>query len=406
MGQYPNLLVTPPQQMALMKHVIEAHVKQLQLSWRNEFLGRESKPSRSYRDILDLMQEHHCETYQRAVESAETKFKKQPKQGTKTIAGAGATEEIKAKKPAKKQAKDADKNTPKMKGAAKLCQEAELAICVQSEVERQCYLELLRKKKNDTKATCPIESKWKADHDQCKLYLKMVEKARLGRHLPSEYLPQDATILMQYERTQEQTGKIDFDKLLSLFVALLQSNESVKSAFHQQYNYVVVDEYQDNSEVQSDLLLKIVTNGRVTVVGDDDQCIYGFRGASPGNFGSFLRHYAPLSPQSKLLENNYRSTANVLQVGEAFLRELAFTRGSKTLRPTREAGEKVEVWKCSSITHQAQEIAQSAKKRHGEGGVSWGQMACLFRCFSEWVLWGLCICRCRNSLFATMCHSK
>ena len=68
---------------------------------------------------------------------------------------------------------------------------------------------------------------------------------------------------------------------------------------------------QDNSEIQSQLLLKIVPNGRVTVVGDDDQCIYEFRGAFPGNFDSF-RTQLP-SAKARLLEENYRSSGNILR---------------------------------------------------------------------------------------------
>jgi len=377
LGRYPTLLVTDAQQKNFMKAVIQSHVKQLQLERCYKYLGLQNGDStkKSWETVVTTMKDRYPKDYNIARNTAQEKFTKGKKGSSK------ATKE----------------------------QKDELEILV-PEIERQCYLELLRKvkakgqstKKTPTKmpptktpsakqlcSPCDLESKWTGDTDQCKFYLELVNRARLGQHSPNEYLPKDADILRLYESMQERTGQIDFDKLLNVFVALLRDNDSIKHGFHTLYDYVIVDEFQDNSEVQSNLLLEIVDQGRVTVVGDDDQCIYEFRGAFPGNFETFRDHYSLAycsmtgvpKVEQKILEANYRCTGNILRVGASFLKGLSFARGKKRLSPTREDGDMVELWKCSDPQAQAIRIAEAVKKRHDDNGVSWGQVACLFRCF-------------------------
>lgn len=368
LGKHPNLQVTPAQQKSFMKQVIQAHVHQKKMKRCYKYLGMKDeeankhKTLQNWESIVRVMGEQFPDEYQRAHASAEGKLFKGKKKKKATTTNA------------------------KKQGETETREEGEQRLLLRMELERQCYLELLRWHKGKPKATCDLESRWPADTDNCNMYLKMVEQARLGQHQPREYLPKDADILKAYERMQARTGNIDFDKLLNLFIKLLKDSPPIRNSFHKFYNYVIVDEYQDNSEVQSNLLLKMVTKGRVTVVGDDDQCIYQFRGASPGNFESFQRHYASQScpsSQSMLLEANYRSTANILVVGNAFLQGMSFQRGKKILEPTRQTGDKVLFWNCADDAAQARRIAQSARQRHDQHGVSWGQMACLFRCFQK-----------------------
>ena len=143
---------------------------------------------------------------------------------------------------------------------------------------------------------------------------------------------------------QEQTGQINFDKLLQLFMKLLQTNDALSQQFRRLYQYIIVDEYQDNSELQSNLLLSMVTKGQVTVVGDDDQCICQFRGACPGNFDDFSKHFvnSPTLVLEAALEQNHRSTGNALNVGAKIL-EALHKRSVKTLLPKRENGVPVEM---------------------------------------------------------------
>jgi superfamily I DNA/RNA helicase len=436
LGRYPTLIVTKPQKKKFMAEVIQFHVKRLQLKRCYKYLKlKYSESEASWENVINKMQELYPEEYQAACAKAEeiilpkkskkqskacsesqpnnkpekkkpakvsSKDKAKPKAGSKSQPSK-KPEQVSSKDKAKPKAgsKPQPKNKPEKKKTAKQlkeekCKEEEDKLLVQSETLRQSYLELKRiaDKKSKTPAKCDIETRWKGDTEQCNTYLKLVENARIGQHDPEEYLPRDAAILQLFDKRQEETGQIDFDRMLILFIELLRNNISIAEKFHCLYDYVIVDEYQDNSEVQSNLLLELVTGGRVTVVGDDDQCIYEFRGASPGNFDAFSDHYSsimktshrdimehvPTTVNNAVLEENYRSTGNILQVGAKLL-EGSNKRGPKTLRPTRESGKAVELWKCMTATQQARQIAKSIKRRHDYDGVSWGQVACLFRCY-------------------------
>ena len=208
-------------------------------------------------------------------------------------------------------------------------------------------------------------------------YLDLVRTGRLRRHKPGDYLPDDGMVWERYEAIARRDGLLDFDNMLVVFHELLSNNPRVRGYFQQRYTHLVVDEFQDNSELQTVLLEDMVdpANPQITVVGDDDQCIYQFRGAEPGNFRRLNESYEKLT-----LVDNYRSTANILRVGAAFLEE-SKRREPKELEPTREAGAPVELWKVRSDKHQAQVIATEMRRRHYEDGVPWGEMACLLRCF-------------------------
>ena len=200
---------------------------------------------------------------------------------------------------------------------------------------------------------------------------------RLRKHKPADYLPADGMVWERYEAIARRDGLLDFDNMLVVFHELLSNNPRVRGFFQKRYTHLVVDEFQDNSELQTVLLEDMVdpANPQITVVGDDDQCIYQFRGAEPGNFRRLNESYEKLT-----LVDNYRSTANILRVGAAFLEE-SKRREPKELEPTREAGAPVELWKVRSDKHQARVVADEMVRRHEEDGVPWGEMACLLRCF-------------------------
>ena len=213
----------------------------------------------------------------------------------------------------------------------------------------------------------------------------MVRKARLGGHSKSDYIVGDAQIWEIYDNLQLETGQIDFDTMLTIFTDKVLGNPVIARRFHDMYSHVIVDEYQDNSDVQARMLNKIVQGGRLTAVGDDDQCIYEFRGASPGNFERLKKDYEGqqqgqriLSVQEETLIINHRSTGNILKVAAAFLSKDREYR--KELRPERSDGDPVELWKCHDQVQQAKAIALQMVERRKQG-VDWGEMACLFRCF-------------------------
>ena len=161
---------------------------------------------------------------------------------------------------------------------------------------------------------------------------------------------------------------------------LLETHAGARHRFLATFEHLIVDEFQDNSELQSNLLQLMVSGDtpRLTVVGDDDQCIYQFRGAEPGNFRRLRGVFSSLVDLT--LVDNYRSTANVVAVAKAFLAGCV-RRDEKTLLATRCTGDPVELWKLGDRVSQAKAVAAQVRRRHDEDGVPWGEMACLFRCF-------------------------
>ena len=143
---------------------------------------------------------------------------------------------------------------------------------------------------------------------------------------------------------------------------LLEKHQGARQRFLSTFAHLIVDEFQDNSELQSQLLELMVDASapKLTVVGDDDQCIYQFRGAEPGNFRRLRGVFSSLVDRT--LVDNYRSSANILTVAAVFLKECV-RREDKTLLATRNTGEPVELWKVRDGVQQAKEIATEVRRR-------------------------------------------
>lgn len=117
----------------------------------------------------------------------------------------------------------------------------------------------------------------------------------------------------EYQKRLRESNAMDFDDLLFNAVLLLQKVPQLVDQLRTRFQYVVVDEYQDTNDVQYELLKLLINpeTKNVTVVGDDDQSIYGWRGANIGIIRNFHRDFAPVTIVK--LERNYRSTANIVQ---------------------------------------------------------------------------------------------
>ncbi|KAL7542189.1 hypothetical protein ACHAXR_011588 [Thalassiosira sp. AJA248-18] len=373
LGKFPSPLAKLSQERSLMRLAIEENLNNLRLERCRQMLwNADERPSEvDWELVVETFRERHQKEYDDLDLKADEKAHKEM--------------------PAKKMLEAL---------TAEEGQELNEAIKARrkSYLRLECYLELLRRKKAEQKSrseddlgkdgnkrqvNCDLSGRWSGNNAQCDLFLDMIRKARLGRHDKNEYLPEDATVWEIYEKLQSSTGKIDFDSMLVIFTEKVLSNETLAQRFHSMYTHVIVDEYQDNSEAQALMLNKIVQHGCLTVVGDDDQCIYQFRGASPGNFNR-LKHFFSEERQTEIQEEtlteNHRSSANILTVAAAFL-EGDTRRHPKVLRPTRPPGMPVEVWQCHYAQDQATHIVSSIIDRHENEGVAYGDMACLFRCF-------------------------
>lgn len=147
----------------------------------------------------------------------------------------------------------------------------------------------------------------------------------------------------EYQKRLRESNAMDFDDLLFNTVLLLQKVPNLAKQLAERFQYVVVDEYQDTNDVQYELLkLLINENKNVTVVGDDDQSIYGWRGANIKIIRNFHRDFAPVTIVK--LERNYRSTSNIVQgAGSVIAHNIRPAEMVKKVFSKEEAGDPIRV---------------------------------------------------------------
>src|SRR4029077_17199450 len=158
--------------------------------------------------------------------------------------------------------------------------------------------------------------------------------------LPSEQTLASA-VFQRYQEELKTFNAVDFDDLLILAVRLLDEHPEVRSKWEKRYEFVMVDEFQDTNRLQFDLVRQLGgTHRNVCVVGDDDQSIYGWRGAEVSNILEFEHHFP--HPKIVKLEQNYRSTNAILGTANSLIRNNP-RRRAKQLWSAHESGEKVRV---------------------------------------------------------------
>ncbi len=144
-------------------------------------------------------------------------------------------------------------------------------------------------------------------------------------------------VYKSYVKYEKQKRLIDYDDMINKALVLLKTNKAVLYDCHEKYKYILVDEFQDNNYAQFELIKLLVKDGNITVVGDEDQLIYSFQGASQNNFASFEDYFNPIHIIH--LEENYRSTKNIIDVAKLLLP----SKGIKKLYSNLEQGESVKV---------------------------------------------------------------
>jgi DNA helicase-2/ATP-dependent DNA helicase PcrA len=185
-----------------------------------------------------------------------------------------------------------------------------------------------------------------------------------------------ADVSQRYVKRKRATNAMDFDDLLALWLKLLQENADAREMYQRRFQFILVDEYQDTNKLQGDLIDLLAARAKnVTVVGDDAQSIYAWRGANFLNILDFPKRY-PGANVFKI-ETNYRSTPEILQVANAaiFANRNQFT---KTLTPSRKSGLKPALIACMDAAQQSAFIAQRVLELHEEG-TSMNQIAVLYR---------------------------
>ena len=181
----------------------------------------------------------------------------------------------------------------------------------------------------------------------------------------------------RYEKKKKATNSMDFDDLLQKTLLLVQQHERIAEIYRRQFQFILVDEYQDTNKIQADLVDVLARDHRnLMVVGDDAQSIYSWRGANFQNILEFPKRYP--NAQVFKIEMNYRSVPEILEVANAaiaanvqqFRKQLSATRESKALRPALVA--------LNDSSEQAQFVAQRILELRDEN-VDLNDIAVLYR---------------------------
>ena len=173
-------------------------------------------------------------------------------------------------------------------------------------------------------------------------------------------------IYTAYAGRLKAAGAMDFDDLIFHTVKLLQNDAEAREYYQNRFRYVVVDEYQDTSIAQFHLV-RLLAGGtnNVCVVGDDDQSIYKFRGATIENILNFEKVFT--GAKTIRLEQNYRSTANILNAANSVIKNNMGRKG-KTLWTKNGEGDKVQVYTAENEQDEASHIADVIGQHLKEGG--------------------------------------
>ena len=175
-----------------------------------------------------------------------------------------------------------------------------------------------------------------------------------------------ARVYAAYEKKLKEAGAFDFDDLIYQTVQLLAEHKEARDFYQNKYRYLLVDEYQDTSVAQFRLVSLLTgPEKNICVVGDDDQSIYRFRGATIENILNFERVY----PGTKTirLEQNYRSTSNILNAANCVIQHNTERKG-KTLWTQNGEGDKVQVYTAENEQDEASHIADIIGQHLREGG--------------------------------------
>jgi superfamily I DNA/RNA helicase len=184
-------------------------------------------------------------------------------------------------------------------------------------------------------------------------------------------------VFARYQAALKTLNAVDFDDLLLLAVRLLSEHADVRERWRARFRYLMVDEFQDTNKLQLELVTLLADERRnVAVVGDDDQSIYGWRGAEVSNILEFEHHFP--NPTIVTLEQNYRSTNAILGTASSLIRNNP-RRRPKKLWSAHEGGEKVRLIEAPNDREEAQFVAEEMQRKNFSDGDAWENFAVLFR---------------------------
>jgi len=210
-------------------------------------------------------------------------------------------------------------------------------------------------------------------------YLERVENVALQKEIVRAYKASEELL--------NEKKYFSFGSLITWTVALLRNDAAIRERFQQRFKHILVDEFQDTNIAQLELLLLLSPEPRnIVVVGDNDQAIYRFRGASFGSFKLFLERFAgwkagqDSTPFRVTLIENYRSTPNILRVATQVItqNEVSADFPNKVLSPTVAEGERIRVVELTNEDEEAIWVANELERLH-RAGTPWRDFAVLYR---------------------------
>jgi superfamily I DNA/RNA helicase len=184
-------------------------------------------------------------------------------------------------------------------------------------------------------------------------------------------------VAKRYESALHACNAVDFDDLILLTLRLFRDHPDALESCRSKYQYVMVDEYQDTNAAQFELVHALTKEHRnFCVVGDDDQSIYGWRGAEVANLLDLEKHF----PEVKVvkLEQNYRSTSNILNAANAIIKNNVRRRG-KSLWSSKGAGGKILLQTYENDEYEAREVVAQIEFKRLAHRIPWKECAILFR---------------------------
>ncbi|WP_345082331.1 UvrD-helicase domain-containing protein [Brachybacterium paraconglomeratum] len=187
-----------------------------------------------------------------------------------------------------------------------------------------------------------------------------------------------ARIFTNYTERLRQANAVDFDDLIGLTVALLRDNPAIREGYRRRFRHLLVDEYQDTNTAQYQLVRELVgedPRADLTVVGDSDQSIYAFRGATIRNIVEFEQDFP--SARTIVLEQNYRSTQNILSAANSVIEENAGRR-KKNLWTDQGQGEKITLYVADDEREEARYIGRQIDALVDDGRRA-GEIAIFYR---------------------------
>lgn len=190
------------------------------------------------------------------------------------------------------------------------------------------------------------------------------------------YKTEVARIYDVYQNYLKNANALDFDDIIFLTVKLLKQYDDILLQYQNKFKYVLVDEYQDTNHVQFELI-KLLTakHSNLCVVGDDDQSIYKFRGAAIENILNFEKHLKNV--KTIRLEQNYRSTQNILSAANALIAHNSF-RKEKNIWTTKGKGEKIQQVQLLNENEEAEFVCNEIEK-NVQNGLSFSSQAVFYR---------------------------